>query len=60
MYTVSFLGCGKLGQTIGRLIVRSSAANVLAVCNTSLRSSESATKFIGAGLATADLREIPQ
>lgn len=60
MPTISFIGCGKLGSSLGRLLTAKNAANIQAICNQSIESSRRACQFIGAGHAVNTLTDIPK
>jgi len=49
--TLSFIGCGKLGQTLGRLWVRQGRFEVRQILTNSMESACQATRFISAGEA---------
>lgn len=50
--TINFIGAGKLGKTIARLIHIHQAGEILGIANRSLDSSNNAVTFIGAGIST--------
>ncbi len=58
--TVNFIGAGKLGKTIAKLIVLHRAGSIQAVCNTTMESSRKAIKFIGEGTPYTDTSTLPE
>ena len=58
-YQINIIGCGRLGSTIGFLLSRSGNVNIKGVCNSSLASAKKAVKFVGQGVAYAQLTELP-
>ena len=59
MLTINIIGCGKLGKTIGKLLVESQAAVLNGIVNSSLKSAENAAGYIGSGKAFAAIDELP-
>lgn len=57
--TVNIIGAGKLGKTIGCLLVKSKLIKIGAVCNTTFISSHNAIKFIGDGTYSPDIAHLP-
>lgn len=53
--TVTIIGPGRVGKTLGRVLVASGAARILDVAARSLESAENAVRFIGAGIPHAGL-----
>ena len=53
--SISIIGCGKLGRSLGRLWTQSAVARIADVLNRSAASSEDAVRFIGAGRAASSL-----
>lgn len=56
---VNIIGAGKLGKTIGRLLVKSDLAKIAGVHNRSLESAREAIEFIGDGEYFPDIRLLP-
>lgn len=56
--SISFIGCGKVGRTLGRLWHANGAAVIGDILNTSLASGEQAAQFIGAGRAIARMQDL--
>lgn len=56
---VNLIGAGRLGKTIGRLIVVSKTARIGGICNASLTSSQEAVEFIKDGSAYINIQELP-
>ena len=56
--TLSFIGCGKLGQTLGRLWTELQVFRVHQILNRSPESAGQAAAFIGAGMAAVSLEEM--
>ncbi|MEN3291792.1 MAG: hypothetical protein V7642_1045, partial [Burkholderiales bacterium] len=52
--TLTIIGCGKVGKTLGRLWHAKGTFAIQDVLNRSLASSERAVSFIGAGRAASD------
>lgn len=59
-YSLNMIGAGKLGQTIGRLLVQSQQVEVLGVVNATLESAAKAAAFIGQGVAYQTIEQLPQ
>lgn len=59
MKTINIIGAGKLGKTIGRLLVQHNLAKIIGVCNRSLESSNDAIAFIGDGLPFTNIQKLP-
>ena len=51
MHTLTIIGCGKVGQTLGRLWVENKVVAIGDILNTSMESAMRAAAFIGAGRA---------
>lgn len=56
---VNIIGAGKLGKTIGRLLVENNLAKIAGVCNRSLESAMAAVAFIGDGTYFSDIQSLP-
>ena len=56
---VNIIGAGKLGKTIGRLLVKNNLAKIAGVYNRSLESSMAAIEFIGDGQYFSGMRLLP-
>lgn len=56
---VNIIGAGKLGKTIGRLLVKNNLAKIAGVHNRSLESSMAAINFIGDGEYFSDIKLLP-
>ena len=56
---INMIGAGRLGRTIGHLLMRHPLVTIGAICNTSLASSMQAIHFIGAGTYCASISELP-
>lgn len=56
--SANFIGCGKLGKTIARLLYNHGVA-IGGIVNTNTASGEAAVTFIGQGCAYASIRELP-
>lgn len=59
MLVLNIIGAGKLGKTIGRLMVKNQLAKIGGVYNTTLASASQAVNFIGQGQACCGLDEMP-
>ena len=57
MKTVNIIGAGKLGKTIGQLLVRSNLVKIQGVCNRSIESSIAAISFIGEGTPVQNIHK---
>lgn len=57
--TTNIIGAGRLGKTIGRLLVLKTNATILGVCNRSQKSADEAVAFVGQGRACESIRELP-
>lgn len=60
MLTINFIGCGRLGKTIAKLIFLNKIATIRGVINSTVESSINAVKFIGQGIAINKLNELPE
>ncbi|MFO0814645.1 MAG: Rossmann-like and DUF2520 domain-containing protein [Gemmatales bacterium] len=58
MQTLSFLGCGKVGRTLGRRWSQAKVFTIGQVLTRHLESAQSAVEFIGAGQAISDISAI--
>jgi predicted short-subunit dehydrogenase-like oxidoreductase (DUF2520 family) len=58
MKTLSIIGAGRVGQTLGRLWARNGVFEVHEVVNRSIESASAAVAFIGAGRAVSRLEEM--
>lgn len=56
---VNIIGAGKLGKTLGRLLVQHDAATLVGICNKNIPSTREAIAFIGAGQCISDLAVLP-
>lgn len=56
---VNIIGAGRLGKTIGHLLVRSQLVKIGAICNRSRASSVTAIKFIGQGKYFPRISDLP-
>lgn len=56
--TLSFIGCGKLGQTLGRLWTGQQVFRIQQILTRSPESAAEAARFIGAGKAAASFEEL--
>lgn len=57
--TINIIGAGKLGKTIGRLLVCSHLAKIAGVCNRSIESAQEAIAFIGQGKCFSSIQQLP-
>lgn len=57
--TINIIGAGRVGKTIGRLIVQNKLGKINAVCNCTLESAQQAVHFIGDGIAYHKIKQIP-
>ncbi len=60
MFTLSIIGAGRVGQTLGRLFADHKLFQIDAVCNQSIESSQKAVQFIGQGRAVSFFEELPK
>jgi pyrroline-5-carboxylate reductase len=58
--SISFIGCGKVGMTIGKLIYDSQSAKILDVYNRNEAHSKEAINFIGSGTLCKKLNLLMQ
>jgi predicted short-subunit dehydrogenase-like oxidoreductase (DUF2520 family) len=58
MKTMNVVGCGKVGQTLARLVHTKGACDILDLKGNDPRNTERAAAFIGAGRVVADVREM--
>jgi len=58
MRTLSFIGCGKLGSTLGRLFAGKNVFRIQDVLTTSLESAQAAVDVIGAGRPVGSFGEL--
>lgn len=56
--TLSIIGGGRVGKTLGKLFVQKKVATLEYVINQTLSSAEAACRFIGAGTPTHDIQSI--
>lgn len=56
---INFIGCGKLGKTLAKLLHANKLAELNGIVNSSLASAVAAVKFIGAGTAYNSIDELP-
>ncbi|WP_419421553.1 hypothetical protein ACNVED_16335 (plasmid) [Legionella sp. D16C41] len=59
MYTINIIGAGRLGKTIGKLIVINKAGSIQGICNQSIKSSILAAQYIGEGEIFNKISELP-
>jgi predicted short-subunit dehydrogenase-like oxidoreductase (DUF2520 family) len=59
MLSINILGCGKLGQTLGKLFELTHTATLKAIVNQSLSSSKEAATFLNPEMALLSLDELP-
>ncbi len=57
--SVNIIGAGKLGKTLGKLLVSQQIAYIQGIVNRSIESAQSAVDFIGQGQAYAHIHELP-
>src|SRR3990167_9978854 len=57
--TVNIIGAGRVGQTIGKLLVQNQLARILAIHNQTYTSTLHALEFIGDGQYCARIRDLP-
>lgn len=57
--TINFIGAGKLGKMLARLLINTGHVSVKGICNTTLASSQAAIDFIGQGEAYKNIAELP-
>lgn len=57
--TINFIGAGKLGKTLAKLIYLNKAGSIQGICNSSFESAVSAVDFIGAGTAYHSISDLP-
>jgi hypothetical protein len=60
MKTLSIIGAGRVGQTLGRLWARNGVFEIREVVNRSLESGSAAVAFMGAGRALPGLEQMSQ
>ncbi|MCK1859565.1 DUF2520 domain-containing protein, partial [Legionella pneumophila] len=60
MKIINFIGCGLVGKTLGRLIVKHRLGTIGGIINKSPKNSEFAVKFIGAGSSCMNLSQLPR
>ncbi|MCZ7637700.1 MAG: DUF2520 domain-containing protein [Verrucomicrobia bacterium] len=58
MKTISIIGCGKVGKTLGKLFTIHGVARVVQVLNRSRASAQTAVEFIGSGQVVEDFEEL--
>ncbi len=56
---INFIGCGKLGKTIAKLLTLNNLVTIAGVLNSSLKSTTDATRFIGQGLPCETIQQLP-
>ncbi len=59
MPLIHFIGCGRLGKTIAKLIVQNNLGIIGGVVNQSLANAEAAIQFVGQGSAYQTVNELP-
>jgi predicted short-subunit dehydrogenase-like oxidoreductase (DUF2520 family) len=57
--SINIIGAGRLGKTLGRLLVAHGQGTVLAVCNRSAQSTAQAIEFIGEGSPVSQIADLP-
>jgi len=57
--SLTIIGAGRLGQTLGRLFHINQCFNINGICNSNLISAQKAVDFIGAGLACSTFDQLP-
>ena len=57
---VNFIGCGRLGKTLGKLLKVSGQATIQGIVSSSIKSASEAVKFIGGGRACEKIEDLPQ
>lgn len=57
---ISFIGTGKIGQSLGRMMSQSNIAKIGGIFNHNNQTTKTALKFIGAGIPCNSLQEIPR
>lgn len=60
MLSLNIIGCGKLGKTIGKLIVQNNAARVVGIVNSTLQSGIVSANFVGQGIACENIHALPK
>jgi predicted short-subunit dehydrogenase-like oxidoreductase (DUF2520 family) len=58
--TLNIIGCGKLGQALGRLFLATGAIQHLRICNRTIESSRRAADLVGGGEPFQSISELPQ
>lgn len=59
MLTINFIGCGRVGKTIAKLISNNHSGQILGIVNYSMSSAIEAVRYIGQGTAFASIKELP-
>ena len=59
MITINIIGAGRLGKTLGKLMVDCGVGTLAGVCNASWASSLQAIQFIGQGTPCSQIRALP-
>lgn len=57
---INFIGCGRLGKTVAKLIKLKNLAMICGIVNRSKESAQQAVEFIGAGTAYSSIKELPK
>ena len=60
MFSTNIIGCGKLGKTIGRLIIQYNAGRILGIVNSSLESAKVSAEYLGEGVPYKTIEELPK
>jgi predicted short-subunit dehydrogenase-like oxidoreductase (DUF2520 family) len=60
MLTVNFIGCGRLGKTLAKLITNNKLAVINGIFNSTFESSSDASQFIGQGTPCQHIAELPK
>ncbi len=59
MRTINFIGAGKLGKTLAKLILKHNIGKIQGIKNSSFLSGVKAVKFIGQGQAYKEIKDLP-
>lgn len=60
MFSTNIIGCGRLGKTIGKLIIQNNAGKVFGIVNSSIESGKISAEYIGEGTAFKSIDELPK
>ncbi|MHB1221244.1 MAG: Rossmann-like and DUF2520 domain-containing protein [Gammaproteobacteria bacterium] len=58
--TANFIGCGKLGKTIAKLLKDNNLVDIAGIVNSTIESTHNAVSYVGAGIACANLQALPK